>query len=421
MESLFGDEEDERFADEYLLILSFAFDKDGTYIVDSFREERNARYETWKNNSFAIWKYKSFVKNAPPRKFIILILRFVSSILSLPYSRTKLINNFCKRSSIPSEEPNISISTFGRNLNQKLNRYFENNASSKLRCSNGWNDNVNLFKEPWIEYFNIYIQKKFKPKKSWIGIENNASSYDLQITILEWTQKIIWIFSKNIHKLNILISTFTEKKFKSSSKFREQWNGRLKGQTWINFTISISSRLRTHVQEESLAGTLEGEPRNPLSRGPPFVRPSNCAPTRLCGVHGEVDKRDKCGGLYTPFDERSRRREGRTVVELAPNTYGPPFVLRAFLSAPCQPINASFPVYGAFWRVYAANVDPAPCVFIECLRFIRWREIFRAGFASVPCRSIVKFWKRNWYGDEIDEGIDCWGKIAEVMNFDDKR
>lgn len=52
MESLFGDEEDERFADEYLLILSFAFDKDGTYIVDSFREERNARYETWKNNSF---------------------------------------------------------------------------------------------------------------------------------------------------------------------------------------------------------------------------------------------------------------------------------------------------------------------------------------------------------------------------------
>lgn len=44
MESLFGDEEDERFADEYLLILSFAFDQDGTYIVDSFREERNARY-----------------------------------------------------------------------------------------------------------------------------------------------------------------------------------------------------------------------------------------------------------------------------------------------------------------------------------------------------------------------------------------
>ena len=26
----------------------------------------------------------------------------------------------------------------------------------------------------------------------------------------------------------------------------------------------------------------------------PFVRPSNCATMKLCGVHGEVDKRDKC-------------------------------------------------------------------------------------------------------------------------------
>lgn len=100
------------------------------------------------------------------------------------------------------------------------------------------------------------------------------------------------------------------------------------------------------------------------------------------------------------------------MVQLAPNTYGSPFVLRAFLSAPCQPINASFPVYGAFWRVYAVNVDPA---LYRVPRFIRWREIFRGGFECCAHSSIrVNFGRAILArrGSRIDQCENVGGKIT---------
>lgn len=129
---------------------------------------------------------------------------------------------------------------------------------------------------------------------------------------------------------------------------------------FYNFSFESNTFLNTPKRGEFRLN-VRGGVLHPLSRGPwnaPFVRPSNCATMKLCGVHGEVDKRDKCREEGEVIYTVRRPIASKGMVQLAPNTYGPPFVLRAFLSAPCQPINASFPVYGAFWRVYAVNVDP---------------------------------------------------------------
>lgn len=155
---------------------------------------------------------------------------------------------------------------------------------------------------------------------------------------------------------------------------------------------------------------------------------------KLCGVHGEVDKRDKCReGEGEVIHTVRRPIASKGMVQLAPNTYGSPFVLRAFLSAPCQPINASFPVYGAFWRVYAVNVDPALylssaslyqvagnisrrirvlCPFVDPRKF--WKSDPRE--TRQPYRSMWKCWRKNYGMCNLTNRIFFISRI-QIPNF----
>lgn len=91
----------------------------------------------------------------------------------------------------------------------------------------------------------------------------------------------------------------------------------------------------------------------------PSVRTSKCVTMKACGVHGKVDKRDKCGG-YT-FDNRSHRRQRRSCFEHLWATIR----FTRFLIGLLPAHKRIFPIYGAFWRIYVVNVTQ--CVFIEYL------------------------------------------------------
>lgn len=117
------------------------------------------------------------------------------------------------------------------------------------------------------------------------------------------------------------------------------------------------------------------------------------------------------GRLYTPFDDRSRLREWSNLLPTLMGRhsfYEPSYRLRKR-----QPINASFPVYGAFWRVYAVNVDPALylssaslyqvagnisrrirvlCPFVDPRKF--WKSDPRE--TRQPYRSMWKCWRKNY-------------------------
>lgn len=81
-------------------------------------------------------------------------------------------------------------------------------------------------------------------------------------------------------------------------------------------------------------------------------------------------------------------------VEVASNTYGPPFVLRGFLSGCCQPINASFLYTGhsdAFTWWMSPSVYLSSTSRTHNTRFISWREMFRERNATCTSKKIWMF------------------------------
>ena len=78
-------------------------------------------------------------------------------------------------------------------------------------------------------------------------------------------------------------------------------------------------------------------------------------PRQSVSCWAEVDKPDKCE-VYVRQPIASK-----VTSKLLPNTYGVPFVLRASLSARCQPINASLP-YTRYRDAFTWRMSPV-CIY----------------------------------------------------------